>query len=150
MKISLFPCLSAVNGSIYQPIKCEKEQYSKFLVSLSLQACEKWALRFRSTCDVEKDLIILYRPLICQFPPMVPPLCFHFHNGVTSSNAMVKVWAKHANCSVFGCTDEHRAVDLLMYLLYIMLQPHRSNITNTYNTFYLLSMIFNLEYIKTI
>ncbi len=28
----------------------------------------------------------------------------------SSSNAMVKVWAKRANCSVFGCTDEHRTL----------------------------------------
>ncbi len=57
------------------------------------------------------------------------------------SNSRAKVWAKHANCSVFVCTDVHwtlfrvpaseetRAEDLLIYLLYIMLLPHRSNIS---------------------
>ncbi len=62
---------------------------------------------------------------------MAPSLCFCKRQRCTSSYAMAKVEAKHANCSVFGCSDEHRtlftvsaseemrAVDLLIYLLYI-------------------------------
>ncbi len=52
---------------------------------------------------------------------------------------MVKVWAKLTNCSVFGCTDEHRTLfrvpaseetrELWIYwFIYCMLLPHRSKI----------------------
>ncbi len=36
------------------------------------------------------------------FPPTAPLLCFHKRQMCTSFNALLKVQAKHANCSVFA------------------------------------------------
>ncbi len=47
----------------------------------------------------EKDILV---SLACCHHDPVP--------GLVVENAMVKVWEKHPNCSVFGCTDEHRTL----------------------------------------
>ncbi len=125
------------------------------MVSIFLKAYEKTsASDFAPLVMWQRDLIIILpRPLICTFPPTAPSFWFRKRQRCTISNAMVKVWAKHANCSVFGCTDERRTLfrdpaseetreQWIYWFIYCMLLPHRSKIIMRF-----ISQLFTFTYI---
>ncbi len=85
---------------------------STFFVSLSVQA---FSASLQATqillppWHIKGTISYYYRPLNCKFPLMAPPLCDGKRQWCASSNAMANIWAKHDNCSVFGC-NEHRTL----------------------------------------
>ncbi len=133
LTFSMFKCYNRVpvHLPIQKTLKRTTHLFQTFIFSKPFSAglWKNEPLRFLSHCDVERGSYNITAPWsVCFHPRRKRQWC-------TSSNAMGEVQAKHANCSVFGCTDENttlfrvsasgdkRGVDLLIYLLYITLLP---------------------------
>ncbi len=99
----------------------DPENVKKKNPAISLQACEK------ISCSVSLPpwhktgiSFKLYHPLICKFPPTVPPVCFNYHcvpipvlmSWWKFEKSMLTIRSLAALTSTGHCLESKRAVDL--------------------------------------
>ncbi len=138
LTFSMFKCYNRVPVHLptQKTLKRTTHLFQTFIFSKPFSAglWKNEPLRFLSHCDVERGSYNITAPWSACFHPR------RKRQWCTSSNAMGQVQAKHANCSVFGCTDENRTLfrvsaseetreQWICWFIYCILRCcHRSNI----------------------